>query len=65
MVVIELTDEEAELFKEFRRRYDVIAPLVGYMDSMNILDLKNMNIVIDINQEGIVAHMAVTRHYRR
>lgn len=65
MTTISLSDEDAVLFIAFQKRYEVIAPLVGYMDSLNLIDLKNMSIVLDIDPQGVVGHMAITRHFRK
>ncbi len=64
MVVISLTPDDAKLFAEFQKRYEVIAHLVGYMDALRLFDLKNMNISMDIDTAGKVSHTAITRHYR-
>ncbi len=65
MTVIELTDDEARLFIEFRKRQEFIGHLVGYMESLNVFDLKNTSVTLDIDNIGIVSHMSVTRHFRK
>lgn len=65
MIKVELTDEEAYLFREFQKRYEFIGYLVGYMDSIKAFDLRNMSIEMDIDQNGIVQHTSFTRHYRK
>ncbi len=64
MVVLELQNDEAVLFREFQRRYDIIAPIVGYMESLKIMDISNSQIILDIDDKGLVKHMAITKHYR-
>ena len=64
MTNIELTDEDALLFIQFQKNYSVIAPIVGYMSSLQIIDIKNTQIVLDIDQAGKVSHMAITKHFR-
>lgn len=63
-ITVNLSQEEAFLFAEFQKRYEVIAQLVGYMETVRIFDLKNMSIQIDIDSNGIVKHTAITRHFR-
>ncbi len=65
MTKIELSDEDAILFMEFQKRYVFIGQLVGYMDSLNVFDLKNMTITMDIDQHSTVSHMSITKHYRK
>lgn len=62
--VIELTDEEAKLFIEFQKHHEMIAYLLGFMDSLNVSNLKNMSITMDIDNLGVVAHTSLTRHFR-
>lgn len=65
MTTLELTDEEAGLFLEFQKHYKVVAPIVGYMSSLKLVDLSNTQVVLDIGQTGLVQHMAITKHYRQ
>lgn len=62
---IELNEDEAKLFIEFRKRFDFIGYLVGYMETFGMFDLKSANIEIDIDKDGIIQHTAITKHYRR
>jgi len=59
-----LTPDEALLFIEFKKRYHIIAPLIGYMETMRIPDLKEASVVMDIDSSGKVSHTAITKHYR-
>lgn len=63
-ILVELTGPEAIMFREFMKRYETIAPLLGYMDATGIFDLKNMSIQIDIDKNGVVGHTSITRHFR-
>lgn len=63
-IPVYLTEDEAKLFIEFQKRYQVMAHLLGYMDSLNIFELKNCSVVMDIDNLGKVSHTAITRHYR-
>lgn len=63
-ILVELTAGDAILFQEFQRRYEVIAPLVGYMDSLKVLDLRNMSLQFDIDKNGVISHTSITRHFR-
>lgn len=65
MTTIELTNEDALLFVEFQKHYNVVAPIVGYMSSLKLVDVSNTQIVLDIGQSGVVQHMAITKHYRQ
>ena len=62
---VELSVPEAMLFREFMRRRDFIGYLTGYMDSLGLLELKNASIELDIDDAGIVRHMAITKHYKK
>ena len=62
---VELNDEEQKLFIEFRRRLEVIAPIIGYMDTLGLMDMRNTQITLDLDNNGTVAHMSLTRHYRK
>lgn len=62
---VELTEQEAHLFREFMKRYEVIGYLVGYMESFGMFDMRNANISIDIDNDGIIQHTSVSRHYRK
>lgn len=65
MTTLQLTDEEAKLFMEFQKRHEVIGYVVGYMESLNMFDLKNMEITLNMDNEGIIKHMSLCRHYRK
>lgn len=65
MTQIELTDEEGVLFLKFREHQEVIGYLLGYMESLNIIDLRNMNITLDIDGNGLVGHTSMTKHFRK
>lgn len=62
---IELTEEEALLFAKFREHQEVIGYLLGYMESIHVYDLKNMSLTMDIDNNGIVQHTSITRHFRK
>ena len=64
LVPIFLTKGEAMLFVEFQKRYQVLAHLIGCMDSLNILQLKNCSITLDVDTNGKVSHSAITVHHR-
>ncbi len=64
LIVIELSKEDALLFKAFQENYQVVAPIVGFMDSLKMADLKNMTIQMDIDKNGVINHSSITRHYR-
>lgn len=60
-----LSDVEAEIFKKFIQHQDVIAYIVGYLESTNIKDMTNSQIVLDIDNTGNIGHMAITKHFRK
>lgn len=64
-MMIELTDEEAALFLQFQKHHTVVAPIVGYISTLNLIDLSNTQIILDIGQTGLVQHMAITKHFRQ
>lgn len=65
MNTIDLNNEEAVLFLKFRERQEIIGYLIGYMDSLNLVDLRNMSVTMDIDNNGIVGHTSITRHFRK
>lgn len=65
MTTIFLEDEEAKIFLEFQKRFNVIASIVGTLDTFNTLDLKNSSLTLDFDNNGIIAHSSITKHYRR
>lgn len=62
-VVVELQDDEAILFREFQRRYSMIATLVGFMSSLNVKDISNSQVILDIDNQSVVRHVSITKHY--
>lgn len=65
MTNVELTDEDAIMFLKFRERQALIGYLVGYMDSLKLVDLRNMSITMDTDNNGMVGHTSITRHFRK
>lgn len=64
MVTIELNDDEAKLFLVFRKRQDILSPILGYMDALNLNNLFNVSITMDTNDKGLIVHTAITKHFR-
>lgn len=64
MIQISLTDEDALLFIEFQKHYQIVAPIVGYMSSLKLVDISNTHIGLDIDAFGMIKHMEITKHYR-
>lgn len=64
MTNVQLTDEDALLFIQFQKNYQILAPIVGYMTSLKIIDISNSQLVLDIDSQGKVGHMAITKHFR-
>jgi len=64
MTKIELTDDEAKLFLIFQKKHAVLAPMLGYMDMMQLDKLVNCSIQLDTDAKGIVVHTAITKHFR-
>jgi hypothetical protein len=65
LITIELSEDKAILLRDVERHYEVIAPLIGYLDTLNIKSLKNMSITLETDGNGIVRHTSFTSHYRR
>lgn len=65
LITIELTVSQAALLRDVERHFDVVAPLIGYMDTLNINKLANMAITIETDANGIVRHTSFTSHYRK
>ncbi len=63
-IPVYLTQDEALLFVQFKKNYKVIAYILGFIDSMKIENMKETNIVLDIDKNGIVSHAAITKHFR-
>lgn len=65
LIKLELSTREAILFRLFQQKHDVIAPIVGFMDSLNIHDLRGCKLNFDVNPEsGVIEHVSITKHYR-
>jgi len=65
MIKVELTNEDALLFKEFQKHYELIAHILGVMTQLNINVLTNCNVSMDYDSNGIIQHTAITKHYKR
>lgn len=63
-IPVYLTADEAMLFVEFQKNYQIIAHLLGYMSSIHADTLKNTHLAFDIDNEGKISHTAITKHYR-
>lgn len=63
-IPVYLTPDDARLFVEFQKRYQVIGQLLGSMDALKISDMKNVSIVMDLDGAGKLQHTAITKHYR-
>ncbi len=61
---VEMTTEDALLFRKFREHQETIGYLLGYMESLKLVDLRNMSITMDIDNVGIVQHTSFTKHFR-
>lgn len=65
IIKIELTTPEAILFRLFQQKHIVIAPIIGFMDTLSLTDLKGCKLNFDINPEsGQIEHVSITKHYR-
>lgn len=65
MITVELTNEEALMFRKFQEYHEPIGYFLGYMESLKLVDLRNMSIQMDIDNNGVIAHTSITRHYRK
>lgn len=63
-ITIELSIPEAAAFRIFQQRYDVIAPICGYLDSLKIMDLTLTEINLNIDQNGLVKVMKISKTFR-
>lgn len=59
-----LTEDEARLFVMFQKHYQTIAPIVGYLESLKLMDLGSTNITIDIDPVGVVRHTSITKNFK-
>lgn len=62
---IHLNSDDALLFREFQRHYQLVGYIVGYLDSMGTDRLQNSQVVLDIDGSGIISHASITKHFRR
>ncbi len=65
LTTIHLTSDDALAYKSFMRHYDTIGYLVGYLDSLGLERMQNSQIVLDIDNSGVINHMAITKHFRK
>ncbi len=63
-IPVYMTVDEASLFVEFKKNYKVIAYILGFMNTMNINDMKETNVSLDIDKNGSVGHASITKHFR-
>jgi Holliday junction resolvase len=59
-----LTPDEVLLFIEFKRNYKIVAYILGFMESLHLEDMRETNVVLDIDKTGIISHAAITKHFR-
>lgn len=64
LIKIELTTTEAIAFRIFQAKHDIIAPICGYLESLKVMDISNSQLILDIDQSGVVKHMSITKHFR-
>lgn len=63
LTTIHLTSDEAFLFIEFQKHYVLIGNLLGCMKELGIDNLRDSEIVIDIDHQGIIKHIKTSKHY--
>ena len=61
---IVLTDDEAKLFLEFQKHFQIIAYVLGAMALLNINIIKNASLTLDYDQNGKINHSVISQHYR-
>lgn len=66
-MAIYLTSDEAFAFKKFQEYHEVISFMIGYFDSshLKLKEMRNTQVVLDIDNNGIISHMAITNHFRK
>lgn len=62
---IHLTNEEVEIFKKFRQHQQVIGYIIGHLDTLNTSEMTNTQIIIDIDSNSNIGHVAITKHFRK
>lgn len=60
-----LSPDEALLFVEFQRRYQTIASIIGNMEGMGLINLKNSSLTLDFDMNGVIQHSSITSHFRK
>ncbi len=65
LIPVFLTNEEALLFIQFQKKYQVIAYILGCLDSLNVNDVKNSMVSFNFDQSGVLGNTTITKHYKR
>lgn len=60
-----LSSDEAFLFKKFQQHHELIAYFVGYLEAMGLKRIENSQVILDIDQYGIITHSSITKHFRK
>ncbi len=60
-----LSPDEAQLFVAFQKNYQLIANILGNMDSLGLSNLRNASMVLDFDMNGVIQHSSITKHYRK
>lgn len=59
-----LTSEELLMLKKFQEYQEPLVFLIGFMDALKIRDLKDMQITMDIDHQGVIKHTTALQHSR-
>lgn len=62
---VQMTEEDAQAFLKFREYQEIIGYMVGHLDSLAIKDMRNSQIILDVDSLGIISHVAITKHFRK
>lgn len=65
LTTIQLTDDEAKLFVEFQRNYQMIAHTLGVMRSLNLTNLNTCELTMHYDQTGSITHAQITKHFNK
>lgn len=60
-----LSPDEALLFIAFQKNYQLIANILGTMDSMGFTNLRSASVALDFDANGAIQHSSITKHYRK
>jgi hypothetical protein len=65
LVTVKMTPDEAKVFELFKKRADIIAPILGCIDSLGLTQIKNAQVELNFDSFGSMRHMSITQHFKQ